>query len=250
MKRLISILLCITLLLPVCAFSSFAKTSYKVRLANTSFVYDGKAKTPEVTVTYGSKTLEKGTDYKVKYPSKRTDVGTYTVTVTMKGKYEGTKTASFRITPPRAKLKSVVGAPQSLVVKWTKKNSQVTGYIIEYSTTASFTSSSELTVRGASSSSATISFLRASTKYYVRIKTYTKVSSKTYYSDWSAVMSAKTLKADPSASIPAASETGTNYYVTKTGSCYHRSKSCAGSNAVITNASYAKAHYRPCSKCV
>lgn len=67
-----------------------------VVISPTSFVYDGLAKTPTVTVKDGSKTLTKDTDYTVSY-SNNTNVGTATVTVTGKGNYTGTTTKLFTI---------------------------------------------------------------------------------------------------------------------------------------------------------
>ena len=58
--------------------------------------YNGSAQTPAVTVKDGSTTLTSGTHYTVAY-SNNTNAGTATVTVTGKGNYTGTKTASFTI---------------------------------------------------------------------------------------------------------------------------------------------------------
>ena len=66
-------------------------------LEKTSYVYDGTAKTPSVTVTLDGKTLVLNTDYTVAYSS-NTNEGTAAVTVTGKGNYEGSKTANFTIT--------------------------------------------------------------------------------------------------------------------------------------------------------
>ena len=65
-------------------------------LSVTSYIYDGKAKTPGVTVKDGTKTLVNGTDYTVKY-SNNVNVGTATVTVTGKGNYTGSKSTNFKI---------------------------------------------------------------------------------------------------------------------------------------------------------
>lgn len=72
-----------------------------VKLSKTSYTYDGKAKTPSVTVTLDGKTLVRNTDYTVSYAN-HTKVGTATVTVTGKGNYIGCKTASFTITKASA----------------------------------------------------------------------------------------------------------------------------------------------------
>ena len=66
-------------------------------LSQTSYTYDGKAKTPSVTVKLDGKTLVLNTDYTVSY-SNNTNVGTAKVTITGKGNYTGSKTADFTIT--------------------------------------------------------------------------------------------------------------------------------------------------------
>ena len=58
--------------------------------------YTGSAITPAITVQDGTTTLTEGTDYTIAY-SDNTNVGTATVTVTGKGNYTGTKTATFSI---------------------------------------------------------------------------------------------------------------------------------------------------------
>ena len=58
--------------------------------------YTGSAITPTVTVSDGTTTLTEGTDYTVDF-SDNINVGTATVTVTGKGNYSGTKTATFAI---------------------------------------------------------------------------------------------------------------------------------------------------------
>ena len=74
---------------------NYAKT---ITLSNTSYIYDGKVKTPTVTVKDSAgKTLTKDTDYTVSYASGRKNLGSYTVTITMKGNYSGTKTLTFKI---------------------------------------------------------------------------------------------------------------------------------------------------------
>ena len=58
--------------------------------------YTGKALTPVTTVKDGSKTLTKGTDYKVVY-SNNINAGKATATLTGLGNYAGTKTLNFTI---------------------------------------------------------------------------------------------------------------------------------------------------------
>lgn len=67
-----------------------------VALAATTYIYDGTAKEPSVTVKDGSLTLESGKDYSVSY-SNNVNVGTAIVTITGKGNYKGTVTTTFTI---------------------------------------------------------------------------------------------------------------------------------------------------------
>ena len=68
-----------------------------VTLDDTSVQFDGTAKTPGVTsVVVDGKTLNAETDYEVSYRD-NTYVGTATVTITFKGNYTGSATATFEI---------------------------------------------------------------------------------------------------------------------------------------------------------
>lgn len=63
-------------------------------IANQS--YTGKAITPKPVVKLSGKTLKEGTDYTLSYKN-NVNIGTATVTVTGKGNYTGTKSATFKI---------------------------------------------------------------------------------------------------------------------------------------------------------
>ena len=67
-----------------------------VKLAKKSYVFDGKAKKPAVTVVLNGKTLVNGTDYTVTYSNNK-KIGKATVTVTGKGKYNGIVKTTFNI---------------------------------------------------------------------------------------------------------------------------------------------------------
>ena len=163
-------------------------------LARTGYAYDGKVKTPAVTVKYGSKTLTKGTDYTVSYASGRKNVGQYKVVITYKGSYTGTKTLYFKIYPPKTTLSSVAtSGSKALKVTWGKKSTQVTGYQIQYSTSSKFASGNKTkTISSYKTTSTTIKSLTAKKTYYVRVRTYKTVGGKTYYSSWSNVKYKKT----------------------------------------------------------
>ncbi len=67
-----------------------------ITLERASYTYDGKPKTPAVTVKLGGKTLAPNTDYTVSY-SDNINVGTAKAAVTGKGGYTGSKSAAFAI---------------------------------------------------------------------------------------------------------------------------------------------------------
>ena len=68
-----------------------------ISLASNNFTYDGKAKTPDVTVKDGTKVLTKGTDYTLSYTS-NTNTGTGYVTIKGKGSYASSVKKAFTIT--------------------------------------------------------------------------------------------------------------------------------------------------------
>ncbi len=88
-------------------------TKSNVTLSQSSYVYDGSAKRPAVTVTYGGKTLTSGTDYTAAYSS-NVNAGTATVTVTGKGSYTGSAAVTYTIEKAEGNL-SVTPASVTLV---------------------------------------------------------------------------------------------------------------------------------------
>lgn len=67
-----------------------------LNLSSVSVVYNGKAHTPEPSVTLNGLTLINGIDFTLSYKD-NIEVGTATVIVTGKGNYTGTKSATFKI---------------------------------------------------------------------------------------------------------------------------------------------------------
>ena len=87
-------------------------------LSTVNYTYNGVVKTPGVTVKDANgKTLVNGTDYTVTYPSGRTALGTYTVTIKMKGNYSGTKTLTFNINLATPNV-TVSNATNGVKISW------------------------------------------------------------------------------------------------------------------------------------
>lgn len=162
-------------------------SSLSVTLSKTTYVYNGQAKKPAVTVRAGSKTLTRNKDYTVTYKNNK-NVGTASVIITGKGSYTGTISRTFKILP---KGTSVSGSPapsaKGFTVKWKRTSAAITGYQVQYATSKKFTAKTTAakTIRKAAVKKLTVKKLKSAKTYYVRIRTYQTVNGKTYYSGWS-----------------------------------------------------------------
>ena len=171
----------------------------KVKLAATLYTYDGKVKKPAVTVTDANGKKIASSNYTVTYASGRKLPGTYTVKVTMKGSYTGSKTLTFAIRGKQMTVSKLTALSKVFKATW-KKQSYVTGYQVQYSTSSKFTAKTTktATISKYTTTSKTVTKLKASTKYYVRVRSYktTKISGKNYnvYSAWSKAKAVTTKK--------------------------------------------------------
>ena len=124
------------------ALSRISISKASVTLSTSTYAYDGKAKTPSVTVKVGGKTLKKDTDYTISY-SNNTKVGTAKVTITGKGNYTGSVSKTYSIknnfkkaTASGISNKSYTGKniTQSITVKYNGKTlKNGTDYTVSYS---------------------------------------------------------------------------------------------------------------------
>ena len=176
-----------------------------IKLAKTSLDYNGKKQSIALTVQDRTgKQLRAGTDYDFTLNGKKADtvsakdVGKYTVKVTFKGNYSGSKDLSFTMLPKKTSLSKVSATKKGFKAAWKKQKAQVTGYELCYSTNKKFQKKATkiVTIKSYKTTSKTIKKLKAKTKYYVKIRTYknVKVGRKTVklYSKWSAVKNIKT----------------------------------------------------------
>lgn len=69
----------------------------KMTLSKTTYVYNGKAKKPSVTVKDSKGKTIRSSNYTISYSSGRKRAGTYKVTVKLKGTYTGTMSKTFKI---------------------------------------------------------------------------------------------------------------------------------------------------------
>ena len=170
-----------------------------IKLSKTAYTYNGKVQKPSVTVKDSKgKALKNGTDYKISYPKGMKNVGKYTVKVTLKGNYSGSKSMTYNINPKSTSVSKVTAAKKGFKVTWKKQTTQTTGYQVQYSTSSKFKSAKTVTISKNKTTSKSVGKLSAKKKYYVRVRTYktVKIGGKSVklYSGWSKAKSVTTKK--------------------------------------------------------
>lgn len=163
-----------------------------MKLSAKTFTYNGKVKKPTVKVINVQGKEISPDYYTVKYAEGRKNVGSYKVTVTMKDKYKATYTATFKVNPKATNISRLTKGNGKIVVKWSKRTQQVTGYQIRYSTSSSFSNYKTATVAKNKTTKTTLKNLKHNKTYYVKVRTYKTVNGVKYYSKWSNKKSVKT----------------------------------------------------------
>lgn len=168
---------------------STAEQSFRLKASNTAklpMTYCSDNKNIRVDANSGKVTVKK------KY------IGSATITISTEvgnGYQAASKKVKITVSPGKVKLKSVKNSKgKKLQVTWSKQ-SYVTGYQLQYSTSKSFKSGNKTkTVSKNSTVKKTLSGLKKGKTYYVRIRSYRTVSGKKYYASWSTVKKVKIKK--------------------------------------------------------
>ena len=181
----------------VCGNVSKTTTVYypkTIKLSTTSYTYNGKTKKPSVTVKDSKgNTLKKDTDYTVKYESGRKSPGKYTVTVTFKGKYTGTKKLYFTIAPKATSKITATQTTTTITLKWNKVTGADGYRVYKYnSKTKKYEKLKDVT-----KNTLKIEKLKAGTAYKYKVKAYTK-DDGTIWGDSSKVFETATKCKTPS----------------------------------------------------
>ena len=118
---------------------------------------------------------------------------TITVTATSGGA-KTTQKVTITVNPKGTTFRAVYnGKGRKLKAYW-NRNSQVDGYQLQYGTSKNFTGCKTVTLKSNQCTGSVRTGLKKNATYYVRIRTYKRVSGKTYYSDWSKVKSFKVVR--------------------------------------------------------
>ena len=174
------------------ALSPKSISSASVSLSIATYSFDGKVKTPSVTVKLGSTALRNGIDYVVSYRNNK-NVGKATVVITGKGLYAGTITRTFVINPAKQEIQKLTAKSKGFYIDYVAKG-HATGYEIQYATNSSFSGAKKTVITSNKTDKVTVSKLSGNKKYYVRVRTYTTVNGIKYYGAWSAVKTVTTKK--------------------------------------------------------
>ncbi|MCC8076586.1 MAG: fibronectin type III domain-containing protein, partial [Clostridiales bacterium] len=143
-----------------------------------------KVKTTSSTTWLDTAAMKNGTKYQYKV---------YAVNEGGKSKASATKTI-YRLTAKHfTRAKNV--SSKKISLKWTR-NTRATGYVIQYSTSKSFTSSTTKTVKvkGNKNLTTTLKNLKKGKTYYIRMRAYKTSGSVTSYAGWSKVKTVKVKK--------------------------------------------------------
>ena len=154
----------------------------------SSKTYTGASIKPSVTVKLNNKTLKLNTDYKVSYSNNK-NIGTAKILIKGIGEYEGEKTVTFNIIPPKVtNLKSSKKTYNSITLSWDKIDN-VTGYkVYKYDKK----SNSYKYLATTNTNTYTDKSLKASSTYSYRVRAYKVVNSTTYNGSYSNTIDVKT----------------------------------------------------------
>ncbi len=178
----------------------------EVKLSQKEYIYDGKEKTPKVTVkTSEGKTLKEGKHYTVTYPEKRSSVGNYKVTVEFKGNYSGKKKLTFKIRVGTTSSLTAKSYVNTVKLSW-KSVKGSTGYSIYVYNAETMKYEKYADTK---KTSIKIKSLKSGTKHKFRVKAYTVAGDKTYYSEAYKSVSAYTKPAEAKISKLSSKKKGT-----------------------------------------
>ena len=176
--------------------TTIAKAS-KVSISKTKYTYNGKVLKPTLTVKDSAGKTIASKYYTVKWSnSKSKAVGKYTVTVTFKGNYSGSKKLTYTIVPKAVTgVKNASAATKSIKLSWKK----VTGakYYEVYGSTdgKTFKKITTVSTTGAEITKVNGKALSAGKTYYFKVRALD--SSKKLIGAYSKVLKTGTLTAAP-----------------------------------------------------
>lgn len=163
-------------------------SKHSLTLKKKSYTYNGKKRTPGVTVSKKGTSLKKAQDYTVTY-KKNLNPGIAQVLVKGTGNYSGTLKKTFKILPRKANLYNIQHQDKSLVLTW-EEDSVVTGFeICRKDKSGKWSVIKTVSKKASSYSDSSTGNFGDSYKY--RIRAYVKSGDTVLYGAYSKTLSAK-----------------------------------------------------------
>ncbi len=179
------------------------KSAPTITVKDSTITVSNKSQTTKLDVkadkdaklTYNSDNKSVKVDKNGKVTIAKNFVGKATITVTAtSGGAKTTQKVTITVNPKGTTFRAVYnGKGRKLKAYW-NRNSQVDGYQLQYGTSKNFTGCKTVTLKSNQCTGSVRTGLKKNATYYVRIRTYKRVSGKTYYSDWSKVKSFKVVR--------------------------------------------------------
>ena len=179
------------------------KSAPTITVKDSTITVSNKSQTTKLDVkadkdaklTYKSDNKSVKVDKNGKVTIAKNFVGKATITVTAtSGGAKTTQKVTITVNPKGTTFRAVYnGKGRKLKAYW-NRNSQVDGYQLQYGTSKNFTGCKTVTLKSNQCTGSVRTGLKKNATYYVRIRTYKRVSGKTYYSDWSKAKSFKVVR--------------------------------------------------------
>ena len=179
------------------------KSAPTITVKDSTITVSNKSQTTKLDVkadkdaklTYKSDNKSVKVDKNGKVTIAKNFVGKATITVTAtSGGAKTTQKVTITVNPKGTTFRAVYnGKGRKLKAYW-NRNSQVDGYQLQYGTSKNFTGCKTVTLKSNQYTGSVRTGLKKNATYYVRIRTYKRVSGKTYYSAWSKVKSFKVVR--------------------------------------------------------
>ena len=170
-----------------------------VTLSQTNYIYDGKNKTPKVTVKDANgKQLVKNVDYKTSIASSRSNIGKYYVKVTLIGNYEGTKNVYFYIRPGVPTKLTATQSTSYVKLSWDKAPGAAGYSVYRYDKATD----SYKKLKATTALSYTDKDVKAGTKYTYKVVPYGRSKlDNVYYSKGNIIIATATKTSTPSITV-------------------------------------------------
>ena len=190
-------------IVPTCSVCGATKTATKIAkvskisISKTKYVYNGKVQKPTLTVKDSAGNVIASKYYTVKWSNTKSKaVGKYTVTVTFKGNYSGTKAHTYTIVPKAVTgVKAASSTTKSIKLSWSKATGAKNYAVYGSADGKTFKKITTVSTTGAKITKVNGKALAAGKTYYFKVRAMD--STQKLIGEYSKVLKTGTLTAAP-----------------------------------------------------